>query len=219
MDEVMLARLIPLVVVVAVMPFVSLHAQHEHDVQLRNDCRLALQVLEHGQPANRYEWALDVIVDCGAEGAQALAAELRQVGEHSTPSPRLDFLADRATMVIDSAIFNAALEVALDRTAGEAGRVYALSVVYTQVTHGYQPYRGLVMDYGPGGTIMIDWPASTAEPPVRRVLPTDAPQRALNLLQVLAHTDPNPVVREAARRVCTGIKLSESGDQITEGCQ
>lgn len=122
-------------------------------------------------------------------------------------------------MAVDSAIFNAALEIALDGTAGEAGRVYAMSVVYTQVTHGYQPYRGLVMDYQTGGTIVMDWPASTAEPGIVRMLPTDAPQRALSLLQVVAHTDPNPVIREAARRVCTGIKFSESGDQRTQGCQ
>lgn len=179
-------------------------AQPGQDVQLRNDCRLAQQVLVHGQPANKLDWALGVINGCGPEGADVLATLLRENRSAAARSPTLDRVADRATMIVDSAIFNAALSVATDLNAGEAARIHALSVLYTQLTRAYRPYGELVQSYA-SETIILEGP-TTAGPLNIRILPADAHQRALELLREVARTEMNPLVREAARRVCAGIE-------------
>lgn len=199
----------------------TLAGQPQQDVHLRNDCRLAQQVLVHGQPADKHDWALGVISNCGREGADILAAEMRKNRMATARSPRLDLLAGQATMMVDSAIFDAALSIATDRSAGEAARIHALSVLYTQLTGGYQPYEDLVQPYTPGATIILHGPSTSASSPTERMLPADAQQQAWERLRGVAVAEMNPVIREAARRVCAGIESGESGDQATRrvgGC-
>lgn len=51
----------------------ALHAQADPDsVKLRNDCRLAAQVLSTGQPAPHFEDALTTIARCGSEAVSPL---------------------------------------------------------------------------------------------------------------------------------------------------
>ena len=51
--------------------------QNADSVQLRNECRLAHQILTKGQPANQRDWALEFIRRCGSLGGEAIAHLIR----------------------------------------------------------------------------------------------------------------------------------------------
>lgn len=180
------------------------HSTHPDSVQARNDCRLAHQVLVHGQPANKYNWALTIIGDCGPEGADAIAHALRAQRSAQARSAELDDLASVASMIVDAEVFRAALQVASDETAGEAARVHAMSIIHAQITGADLPYEALVTDPRTGPLIVGE--VSTFEPLVVRELPADARATALATLSRLRAEAGNPVVRLAARQVSDAIR-------------
>lgn len=168
-------------------------------VQARNDCRLAVQVLVHGQPANKRDWALTVIDDCGPEGADAIAHALREERRASTRSPGLDDLATAATSIVDAEVFRAALEIAGDVTAGEAARVHAIGILNTQITRRVLPYEALITDPYAGRVVMGN--VTTWQPLVVRELPPDARSTTAEVLSHLLDESPCGSICLAARRV------------------
>jgi hypothetical protein len=167
------------------------------DVALRNDCRLAHQVLVHGQPANKYDWALQVIEACGTEGAAAIAHELRDLRALSQRTAQLDQLNESAHRLIDVALFEAAMEIAADAAAGEAARIHAVGLLTLQVSQTNLPYEALITDPMAGGEVIVG-PVTSRGPSILRELPPSACQAAFDLLNRLAGTDANPKVRLAA---------------------
>ncbi|HLM69208.1 MAG TPA: hypothetical protein VK358_16840 [Longimicrobium sp.] len=167
------------------------------EVTLRNDCRLARQVLVHGQPANKYDWALRVIEDCGADGADAIAHELRDLRKLHERTPSLDRLSESGRRLIDVAVFRAAMDIASDETAGEAARILAISLITAQVAQVDLSYEALTTDPMNGGEVLVGHTTSQG-PTVLRALPSGARQEASTLLHRLAVEDANPMVRLAA---------------------
>lgn len=102
-------------------------------VHHRNNCRLAQQVLVHGQPANKRPWALSYFVRCGAAGGAIVSEVLLRHRADASFNPVLDQLVTAATGLVDGGMAATAFQVASDQSAGEAARVQALRVLYGQV--------------------------------------------------------------------------------------
>lgn len=102
----------------------------------RSDCRLARQVLLHGQPANKRPWALGYIVTCGAGAGETVAEILRRHRSDVTVARELDELVTAVSGLVDRGLALAALDVARDPGAGTAARVQALRLLYFQVRPG-----------------------------------------------------------------------------------
>ena len=109
------------------------------EIQHRNDCRLADQVLTLGQPANRQEWALQYIGSCGEEGGDVILGLW-----NSPPSSdsELQALYYASIHVADERIFDVAFTVAQDLAAPAPLRLAALGTLVTYV----RPDMGLNLD-------------------------------------------------------------------------
>ena len=98
-------------------------------IKHRNDCRLAEQVLTRGQPANKREWALQLIGSC-PEGADVV------LGLWTAPpssDSELDALYLASVYAADERVFEVALSVAQDPAARALLRLAALGTVVTYV--------------------------------------------------------------------------------------
>lgn len=193
-----------LLVAVSVPHSLAGQSERADEVQARNDCRLAFQVLVHGQPANKRDWALTVIGDCGPEGADAIAHALREERRASTRTLGLDDLANVASTIVDAEVFRAALDIAGDATAGEAARVHAIGILNTQITRRVLPYEALVTDPHAGRVVLGD--VTTWQPLLVRELPPDARSTTLTLLTRLLAESQSASICLAARRVFYRIR-------------
>lgn len=102
-------------------------------VQHRNNCRLARQVLVHGQPSNKRDWALSYFLTCGAQGGTIVRDVLLRHRADAAFDAELDRLVSAATGLVDGQMASTALQIASDRTAGGAARVQAMRVLYGQI--------------------------------------------------------------------------------------
>lgn len=144
-------RAMLVIILVALAP-VSVHAQaHADSVHHRNDCRLARQVIETGQPSRHTDWALRQIGGCGSEvyGA-SIAAGVRRL-RAETDTAVLGRLWNPMHFLQDGSLYDAALEIAGDRAASVPSRVFALlalihasrlgtSATYPGVTGGFDEH-------------------------------------------------------------------------------
>lgn len=187
-------------------------AANADSIALRNDCRLAHQVLVHGGPANKRGWALGIIQNCGTQGADVIAQQLRQARTQALRTAELDSLAHASIMVIDEQIYQAARAVATDRAAGTAARVHALGVWFAQVTGGdILPYEALVSDPAAGGEIVLG-PVVSEGPLTLRPLSSDALAASISELEGIVASEANACVRVAARQVLAAFEvLREEG--------
>lgn len=168
------------------------------DVKHRNDCRLAEQILTHGQPAVKRIWALKVIGTC-AEGVSVLP----QVwGDPPAEDAELQQLYHASARSGDARVFEAAFTVAADPGVPAQARVAALGVVVSSV----QPELTLYLeDRSPlVGVPPREWNDlwGTVDHPVQLAgevpLPVDAESRAVALVQELAASAGDSLVRDAA---------------------
>lgn len=168
-------------------------------VQRRNDSRLARQVLVHGQPANRRDWALGQINSCGALGGESLAAAIPRYRTVSAPGGEMEKLVQSAAYLTDGNIFNAALALAADESAAGAARIQAIRIAYHQLNPAvYQSYEAFLTDSWETGIVHVGSITSEA-PPQGTPLPGDALERAIRVLQRILATPSAPVpVRQAA---------------------
>lgn len=111
---------------------------HSDSIQRRNNCRLAIQVIETGHPAPHRQWAREYIIRCGAAGGQALADRLSASRRSSDPL-LLDQLTASAARFVDGSLFETAAVIAQDESASTEARVFAFRVLI----HALEPGRRL----------------------------------------------------------------------------
>jgi hypothetical protein len=117
------------VALVAVLVPAAAAAQEDPDsIRLRNDCRLAAQIIARGHPEPHEAWAWDVIHRCGSEGGVALAAGLRALRQ-SSDTALLDRLTTKGRWLRDGAFFSAAVDVSGDRSATVPARLFSMIVL------------------------------------------------------------------------------------------
>lgn len=115
-----------LTITVAITQGRSLEAQTERqDPHVRNDCRLAAQVLETGHPAPHYEWALEFIAKCEETGAPVLAALWRSAAD----TEHLNRLYVSSYLLRDARITDAVTKVAQNRALPRLVRLNAIRVL------------------------------------------------------------------------------------------
>ncbi len=113
-------------------PRIAAQTPEEVDDKRLADCRLASQVLTHGSPANKFDWALQTIGACGADGGAALAAFVRSV-RASTDTAWLNRVTQGALYLHDGELFPASLEVADDASASIPARIFAMRTLMNHV--------------------------------------------------------------------------------------
>ncbi len=106
---------------------VRLTAQADPDsIKHRNDCRLARQVLETGQPAPHAKWARGYIPLCGSDvWGKATAAEVLRL-RMSQDEEKLHAAWYDGALLVDAALFQAAMQIAGDRRASTPARIKAM---------------------------------------------------------------------------------------------
>ena len=166
-------------------------------VKWRNDCRLASQIVTHGQPANRREWAIRVLPDCGAEGGRAVAAALNLHRSGGGKAEELEELVMITSVLHDANVFRAALSIAVDPAAQERARVQAFRILYFQLTRGaVDPYESFLAASGTIHFRITDYPFTEGQP-----LPPTAARQVLDAARtVRGDTNNRANVRAAAGR-------------------
>jgi hypothetical protein len=104
------------------------HAQkrESRDVQLRNDCRLAAQVLTDGHPDPHREWAVWMMPQCDESGPPVLA----RMWQNVEPRPdSLGVMIGRSVGIRDQRLFTAAVQIVEDPSQPEMKRAAALSLL------------------------------------------------------------------------------------------
>lgn len=174
-----------------------LHAQVKPDsVKLRNDCRLAEQVLTTGQPATHRHEALSVIGLCGREGAGALVSVWSSVG------------ADRSElgMLVTStrAFVNQEIVDALFFTLNQQGRAIEVRVASLQVLLTFaDPFVvPCLADFLGDSTQVLNRRYGRVDHPFptigRENLAEPLPDRLRTTLRTIAASDAEPLMRVAA---------------------
>lgn len=101
-------------------------ATHSDSVQLRNACRLAVQVLTTGEPAPHHEWAQNQIGACGTEQQSRSLVVLLTRHRTLADTAALRRLWQPTTWLRDRALFERVMVIASDPSASAGARVYAL---------------------------------------------------------------------------------------------
>lgn len=111
------------------------------DVHLRNDCRLAVQVLTHGQPASKREWALGTINRCDESGPPVLARMWREVAADSASVGNMIY---RSVGLRDRRVYDVVLAIVRDPSVPARKRAAALYLLGRWAAPGfslnYDPY-------------------------------------------------------------------------------
>ncbi|HEU5175032.1 MAG TPA: hypothetical protein VFT96_09780 [Gemmatimonadaceae bacterium] len=172
------------------------------DVHLRNNCRLAAQVLETGYPPPHRGWALDQILACEQTGGTALATVWRVAPVDRSALARLMY-ASRAMR--DERVFAATAEVAEDPARPTLVRLAAMNVL-TSFADSVLMARLEVLENPPPFYVLgrvLDFPITPGAEP----LTGDTPERVMTLFSALATRDRDPVVVAAARYLHKGLLL------------
>lgn len=101
-------------------------AAAQQDVHLRNDCRLAGQILRTGHPAPHREWAWSVIPTCADSAGPVLAAVWNQ-----RTQPHLAQLWGASHRVADARLSRAVMDALRDASRSRAERITAARVLAT----------------------------------------------------------------------------------------
>lgn len=173
-----------------------------YDLAHEDRCELVSQVLIGGEPASLREWALVYAGGCEQyEGGEALAHVLRENRYAQTQSLELDLLVKHGVVSMrDRALFEAALEVATDASAGERARVEAMRILNGQLHPGQLgDYEAVVDPEVPytRSTHLYSGAGREGEP-----LPPNASELVATELRAVAE-DPSapPAVRAAAQKI------------------
>jgi hypothetical protein len=170
-----------------------LRAQANTDsIHHRNECRLARQVAMNGHPANKFEWALDVLPTCGVEGGEALA---QLIG--SSQITDWNLLVDAAGSLHDAAVYRAALGLATNASAPPVNRVQAMRILARLAEPGdVTPYADLVAPGRISSTVVTDQTYFDGTP-----MPADWKSTASVALRQAETSTTSAEVRTAASRV------------------
>jgi len=182
------------------------------DEHHRNRCRLAHQVLTLGQPANRREWAMETAPTCGASGGEALAALLEQHRGDSDDSPALETVVLLASRLTDASIFQAALRVGSDGTAGTVARAAAWRTTLYQLVPGSYARPEARED---GEEVVESGTVSTAAPMTGAPLPANQLALARRALEdALTVGSASQALNEVMRRVLEAVVLEERIERV-----
>jgi hypothetical protein len=116
----------------------ALAQQSPDSVHIRNDCRLATQIVQSGPPAPQTSWAYEKIAHCGPSGGDTLAALIR-ANRSERDTLTLQSMLWATAVLVDGNVFNAAMDVAADPGASTVARVFA--------------YRTIALAFSPGSYI------------------------------------------------------------------
>jgi hypothetical protein len=190
-----------LALVMACVPAVAnAQAQESTDAQLRNDCRLATQVLTTGRPATHRAWALQVVDRCDDTGPSALARAWSGVAptgadvtELMVPSVRL----------WDQRLFSVLSSVARDRAQHELKRVAALSVLATYAAPNSAMSLSELLDPRPDPTRAVRLTSVDHQPRTigTQPLPGSVTDDVARLVRGLISAEPESKVGVAASRL------------------
>jgi len=162
-------------------------------------CRAAIDTLTTGNAADLDEQgaATALVASCGREAVQAYATALRRQ-RTSASTEALDPVF--ATPVLDSAVFNAALELASDGTATLGPRVLALGVLLQHVVRSDQPGSSSLASIAEGDVCAVATVA-LGRPPQGN-LPADALELVRHAARGIERNASEPLaVRSAANCV------------------
>lgn len=165
-------------------------------VRQRNDCRLAVQVLETGHPHPHWTWAMDVVDRCTEYGGAALARTWAVPPADITALTQLVLSSQRLR---DQRIVDAVLEVARSESASREVRLRALQVLASYV----DPSRTPRLDEMERSDDPYQFPSIRRNMHVvtfegSRPPAPDTPLRVLGALRTLGETAGDQHVREAA---------------------
>jgi hypothetical protein len=108
------------------------------EVNLRNQCRLAAQIVRSGHPVNKSAWALDMIGNCAEEGPPVL---VEKWGDISLDSIRSARVLDASSGIRDGRLAEVAIRIAHDSRFPETRRVAAMLLLVRYA----DPYTGLAV--------------------------------------------------------------------------
>jgi hypothetical protein len=95
-------------------------------VKHRNDCRLAEQIISTGHPQPHAAWASTEILTCGHDVFTRTALTALQQLRASSDTSALGLVWNRVLLRVNSqAVFDAALDIAQDRSASVQARAFA----------------------------------------------------------------------------------------------
>ena len=181
------------------------HGQADRDaIKRRNDCRLAVQVIETGHPAPHKEWAWKYVTFC--EPAQRVEAYLAAM-QQARSSTDLSFVRTAFLPVAafrDGMLLDQVLSVAGDRSASIPARVVAFmalaSILDPRASPTYEGFIGGFDEYGlprGGCSRRLAHPIASVQGPA--AFPSDYRERIAALAERVARdTSETADVRSAA---------------------
>jgi hypothetical protein len=186
-------------------------SDRREDVHLRNDCRLAAQVLRTGQPATKTSWAWAVISLCANDGPPVLAELWASVS--SDDSARAETVLNASSRLRDQRIADAARRVAMNPANTDAVRLsgiillirYAdphsgLAVPLLVAPDGWTPGRRVRMISGGWGPHKI--PQTEGEVP----LGADFGNSVVSLLRAIAGGDSSHRIQYVATGLASRLE-------------
>lgn len=205
----LIARTVVALALTSCAPAVQAQANPD-SVHHRNDCRLAAQVLTHGQPTNKRTWAGSYILRCGAAGGAAIAEVIRTRRDEATRQPDFDHIILLTSRIRDRAIFEAAAAIARDPAAGKVSRIQAIRTLYFQISApgNVDPYESFLT--GPAAD-MTYVPQSHANWIVGTQLAPDAVRQALEIAESVAASATDRDLRTAAAKLARAARTALGG--------
>jgi len=172
------------------------------DVQFRNDCRLAAQVLQSGQPANKTAWASDMIGACPQEGAAVLA---QLWVRPALDSATVNQLLNASVRIRDQRLASAALAAARNTSNQETVRIIAIGLLFLYADpSGRLSFGELVAPDGwvPGQPVRMlpvgQSPHKIPQQDGDSPLPSEFAAETALALRSLGDSDPNPRIQYVA---------------------
>ena len=181
------------------------HRREVSDVHLRNDCRLAAQVLETGHPHPRYRWAVQRAADCSESGPPAYVKRWSEAADSADVRDLLSFSA----RIRDQRLVDQALAVARDRQRPDVVRVGAMLLLWRYVDP--QSRIGL-WDLQPQDSehvrMIVGGRSPHALPQIEGAEPVtpNLASATLQLLRELAANEPSRPVQYAAARLAKTLE-------------
>jgi hypothetical protein len=178
------------------------HAQkaERSDVHLRNDCRLAAQVLTLGQPANKREWALWRINDCDENGPPVLARMWREV---AADSAALAQVVHTSVQLRDRRVYESLMSIVRDPSVPALKRAAALHVLGRWARPGfllvYRQFFAPGYDPRPGRVPRVLFVDHDRQIDGVERLPYSVRADVARLAREIAASDPDVRLREAAK--------------------
>lgn len=184
---------------VALLHTLPLSGQREsHDRHLRNDCRLAGQILQTGRPAPHYQWAMETIHRCPETGGEALASVWARPPADSAALNSL-FLASYTLR--DARITEAAIAAAAN---GGLSQLVRLSAIRVLVGHAVPRFlvslEDLPPETPPGVTQLLPSVSHVVVSEGARPIGAETISGILDALSRL-RSDPDPRIAAAASYV------------------